>query len=290
MSSEVSVAEYRERVTAVTHRGVDESVVRAVLERVAGQSSVCWGDVENVISKEEWSVLVQEDIVEEVDGELRIVDCSALEEAIHSVEGSDEVFTLPFRGRVALGVIGVYFAAYISEDLRELLGGLFDIVFGILSPALPFYVVVIVLAVVTGVYSRGVRRRMDVEGFSVSKRERMRELNEKRLDAQVLDDDDELAVVQAEQEEVLQEEFGALREELQPLLWVFIGTMPVIIWLYWMVATGQVTGEQIVLPFVGVVDWNDRIVVFETWLVWYLLWSILATQVITRVERVLVNG
>lgn len=191
------------------------------------------------------------------------------------------------KDRVGLGIVGIFFGAYLYPPVLNGFGELFDGVFGLVDAVLPFYLVIVVLAVVSGGFSAGMHRVFDANGLDTTNKDRMKELHRRRLEAEAAGDSEQLQSVYDEQADVMSEEFDSLKEQFRPFIWALVGSMPVFIWIYWKVSTGLVaTGEEtLVLPGLGATKWGDAVLVVQTWLVWYFVWSVIANQFTRRLIR-----
>lgn len=189
--------------------------------------------------------------------------------------------------RIGLGIVGILFGAYLYPPVLYGFGELFDVVFGWVDMLLPFYAAVGVLAIVTAVYSASIHTVISIDSVETTDTDRMESLHTKRLEAEAAGDQERLKEIYAAQGEVMAEEFESLKQHFKPFLWVLIGSMPVVIWVYWKVTAGMVAvGEQImVFPVVGVTAWDSSIVVVEAWLVWYFLCSFTANILCRRALR-----
>jgi uncharacterized membrane protein (DUF106 family) len=81
------------------------------------------------------------------------------------------------------------------------------------------------------------------------------------------------------------DQLGMFKEQFRPMVWTMFFTIPVFLWIYWMVLDGHVSGNetQIVAPLVGEATWRTRILgPMQLWIVWYFLCSMGFTQLIRK--------
>lgn len=201
-----------------------------------------------------------------------------------SEESTTQGRSIPWD-RVGLGVVGIFFGAYLYPPVLNGFGRLFDSLFGVLDIFLPFYAVIALLAILTGVYSGSIHTVVPSTGLDTSNKSRMESLHKQRLEAEAEGDEERLEEIYDAQGEVMGEEFESLKTQFKPFLWVLVGSMPVFIWVYWKVTTGNINAgeELLVLPVIGATEWDSNVLLLQTWLVWYFLCSITANMITRRV-------
>jgi uncharacterized membrane protein (DUF106 family) len=85
--------------------------------------------------------------------------------------------------------------------------------------------------------------------------------------------------------EAMGENLGMFKEQFRPMVWIMLFTIPVFLWMYWMILADAttITPESIVLPIVGEKSWTGGVVgPIQTWIVWYFLCSMGFTQIIRK--------
>ncbi|HET7324026.1 MAG TPA: DUF106 domain-containing protein, partial [Halococcus sp.] len=165
-------------------------------------------------------------------------------------------------------------------------------VLGPLDAVLPFYAVVIVLSVLTGLYSTLLQGNlMNTEKMSAMQ-EKMSEIQERREEAKERGDDAALERIQEEQMNAMGDQLGMFKEQFRPMVWIMLITIPVFVWMYWKIGVRGAGVEHIVaaerhivIPIVGRVSWTDKLFgigLLQVWLVWYFLISIAFRQIIQK--------
>jgi uncharacterized membrane protein (DUF106 family) len=271
-----------------------ESVVRTVLDR-AEDGEVKWVDVRDDLSSGQWGRLIEKGVL--IDGEagFRLADPEATRDALENgaattataTAGDDEddsSWSMWDKGAAVVS-IGL-FAGYSWAPMRNIIGTVMDVVLGPLNTALPFYAVVMVLAVVTGLYSTLLQANlMDTEKMG-KYQEKMKEIQEKRKEAKERGDDEALDRIQDEQMEAMGDQMGMFKEQFRPMVWIMFLTIPVFLWMYWKVGIGDPSSGQfgtMVLPFRGTVAWKDQVLgPVQVWIVWYFICSMGFTQIIRK--------
>jgi uncharacterized membrane protein (DUF106 family) len=180
------------------------------------------------------------------------------------------------------------FAGYSWAPLRNIIGGAMDVALGPLATLMPFYAVVMILALATGLYSTLLQANlMDMEKMS-KYQERMKDIQNRRKEAKEAGDDDALDRIQEEQMEAMGDQMGMFKEQFRPMVWIMFFTIPVFLWMYWGIGIGpnaetHVALENLVLPLVGEVAWTDQVLgPIQAWIVWYFLCSMGFTQIIRK--------
>ncbi|MGM0717612.1 MAG: DUF106 domain-containing protein, partial [Halobacteriota archaeon] len=132
------------------------SAIETVLER-ASEGDVKWVDVRDEITSGQWGRLIEKEIL--IDGEegFRVEN---LEEAREGLEAEADfeyeeiesnTWTKWDKGAGLFTLL--LFVGYAYEPVRSVIGGTVNIVLGPIDAMLPFYLVIMILALVTGLYS-----------------------------------------------------------------------------------------------------------------------------------------
>jgi uncharacterized membrane protein (DUF106 family) len=259
------------------------------LEVAEENGVVTWGDVSEDITSGEWGRLIEKGLLVDVDGEGFVVDDpdgvrEALDEADPESEDSDTSFST--YDKMALVVIILFFAAYASSGLRATLVQPLNLVLGPLESSLPFYLVVLVLAILTGLFSAIIQDNLMDRSATSEYKEKADELKKRRERAKERGDEEELERIQEEQVEMMTENLGMLKAQFRPMIWIFMFTIPVFLWLFWIVRDVGVTVTEpvLVMPFFGQVnDWQAGLVgPMEAWIVWYFFCSMAFAQIIRK--------
>jgi len=265
-----------------------EAAIQTVLDR-ATDNEVQWADVRDEISSGQWGRLIEKEIL--VDGEsgFRIESPDDVRAGLSEAEPSGDTegssWTKYDKGAAVL-TLGL-FAGYALEQPRNLIAGALDIVLGPLTDVVPFYVLVMMIALATGLYSTLLRvALMDTDKMGEYK-EQMDEIKERREAAKERGDEEALDEIQEEQMEMMGDQLGMFKEQFRPMVWIMFLTIPAFLWMYWALGFrgGDVhyTFQSIVVPLAGEVSWKEGIVgPLQIWIVWYFLCSMAFTQIIQK--------
>ena len=287
----------------------EDSEMRDALDVVldhADDGEVKWVDVRDEITSGQWGRLIEKEIL--VDGEtgFAIADREAVADGLAEDDSgltSSGDFETPettswtkwdkFAGVATLGA----FVGYAVGPVRNTIAGAIDIVLGPLLNLIPFYGVIMVVALATGLYSTLLRAGlMDMDKMSVYQ-DRMKDIQERRKQAKEQDDDEALDAIQEEQMEAMGDQLGMFKEQFRPMVWIMFLTIPAFLWMFWAVgyrsapaaydflSFAEVGSEaaNLVIPFAGTVYWDSGLVgPIQMWIVWYFLCSMAFTQIIQK--------
>ena len=272
-------------------------VVQLVLDR-AEDGAVTYGDVRDDVDSGRWGRLIDRGILVENGEEYVVRDPegvrTGLEEATKEPSVSldldmpdepegDSSWSI-YDKAAAVGSIGL-FAGYSISSVRNVIGNTLDLLLGPLEANLPFYVVVMVLALFTGLYSTLLQANlMDMDKMAYYQ-DRMKVLQDQREQAKEAGDDEALDQLQKEQMQAMGENLGMFKEQFRPMVWIMLFTIPVFLWMYWMIlADGTtITPATIVLPIFGETTWTGGVLgPIQAWIVWYFLCSMGFTQIIRK--------
>ncbi|ELZ94688.1 DUF106 domain-containing protein [Haloferax sulfurifontis] len=275
------------------------AAVETVLDR-ADDGEVEWADVRDELTSGQWGRLIEKGILVDGDEGFRLADVgetrAGLEDDTSGSGGSSSSSTdidtgdsswSKYDKGAAVVTVGLFLGYSVSE-VRNLIGGVMDVALGPLAEMLPFYAVVMVLALATGLYSTLLQANlMDMEKMGMYQ-ERMKDIQQRQKDAKERGDDAELEKIQEEQMEAMGDQMGMFKEQFRPMVWIMFLTIPVFLWMYWAIGVGGnaqphiITGN-IVLPLVGTAEWTQGVLgPMQAWIVWYFLCSMGFTQIIRK--------
>ncbi|WP_424003059.1 DUF106 domain-containing protein [Haloarcula salina] len=269
-----------------------------VLSVAEEQGTVTWSDVSDDITSGEWGRLIESGLLIDADGEGFVVDDpegvrEALEDADAAPSDDDEDGGWSTWDKLAgLGTLGL-FAGYSLTSVRDVIaGGFVDLFLGPLNDLLPFYVVILVLAVITGTTSTILQDNlMDMSGMG-DHQEKMEDLKERRQAAKERDDQEALDRLEQEQMELMTDQMGMFKQQFRPMVWIMLVNIPLFLWIYWIVfGGGQIhdpTPPVITLPIFGEVEaWRNAVAgPIQAWILWYFLCSLSFTQIIRKALNV----
>ena len=272
--------------------------IEVILDR-ATDGEVQWIDVRDEITSGQWGRLIEKEIL--VDGEtgFALADSDAIASGLEDDSGDDssggdaetpETTSWTKWDKIAgVATIGA-FVGYAVNPVRNAIAGAIDVVLGPLLNIVPFYVVVMVIALATGLYSTLLRAGlMDMEKMSAYQ-DRMKEIQERRKDAKERDDQAELDAIQEEQMDAMGDQLGMFKEQFRPMVWIMFLTIPAFLWMFWVIgyrgsdpAYPAVAAQEMIVPIAGAVTWDSGIVgPIQMWILWYFLCSMAFTQLVQK--------
>ncbi len=264
-----------------------------VLSVAEEQGTVTWGDVSDSISSGAWGRLIEKGLLVDVDGAGFVIDDpdgvrDALEEADPATESPDVSFTV--YDKMAIFTLMGLFVGYAFSSARAAIGETINLFLGPLEAAMPFYLVILVLALLTGLFSSIMQDNLMNPEIMGSYKEKTEALKERRKEAKERGDDEALEQIQQEQMEMMTENLGMMKAQFRPMIWIMLFTIPVFLWLFWIVRDlgVTVTDPVIIMPFFGELhDWQAGVVgPIEVWLVWYFICSLGFTQILRKALNV----
>jgi len=278
--------------------GDDEmrAAVEVVLDR-ATDGEVRWVDVRDEITSGQWGRLIEKEVLvdgeegfalastEEIEAGLEMTDDSAGSD----IETPETTSWSKWDKLAAVATVGA-FVGYAVAPVRNLIAGAIDVVLGPLLSLVPFYVIIMLIALATGLYSTLLRAGlMDMEKMSMYQ-DRMKDIQERRKDAKERDDDEALDAIQEEQMDAMGDQLGMFKEQFRPMVWIMFLTIPAFLWMFWVIgyrgsesAYPAIATQEIVVPLAGAVTWDAGLVgPLQMWIVWYFLCSMAFTQIVQK--------
>ncbi|MGM0448362.1 MAG: DUF106 domain-containing protein [Methanobacteriota archaeon] len=279
----------------VREDGEMRDAIQVVLDNASG-GEVRWVDVRDEITSGQWGRLIEKEIL--VDGEegFALADREGTEAGMEDDGGSGSDVETPetttwskWDKLAGLATVGA-FVGYAVSPVRNAIAGGIDVVLGPLLNVVPFYVVIMVIALGTGLYSTLLRAGlMDMEKMGAYQ-ERMKDIQERRKEAEERDDDEALDAIQEEQMEAMGDQLGMFKEQFRPMVWIMFLTIPAFLWMFWVIgyrgsdaAYPAVAAQELVVPLAGTVTWDTGIVgPIQMWILWYFLCSMAFTQLVQK--------
>lgn len=279
---------------------MEHAIAVVLREADGGEGEVEWADVRDEISSGQWGRLIEKGIlVDGIEGfEVRdpdevasVVDPDGTSGSATASTGDDDDEDSSWTkwDKMAAGGVALTFLGYAWGPARSAIGGTMDIVIGPINDVLPFYAVILILALVTGLYSSLLQANlMDTSKMS-EYQGKMKAIQEKRERAKERGDEEAMERIQQEQMEAMGEQMGMLKEQFRPMVWIMLFTIPVFLWMYWMIYDGDLSAlGTITFPLAGEMDtWRSGLVgPIQAWIVWYFVCSMAFTQLLRKALNV----
>lgn len=282
----------------VREDGEMRDAVEVILDS-ATDGEVQWIDVRDEITSGQWGRLIEKEILVDGDTGFALADRDAIAAGLEDDDDGDltssdvdtpETTTWSKWDKIAgIATLGA-FVGYAVNPVRNAIAGAFDLVLGPLLNVVPFYVVVMVIALATGLYSTLLRAGlMDMDKMSAYQ-DRMKDIQDRRKDAKERDDQEALDAIQEEQMEAMGDQLGMFKAQFRPMVWIMLLTIPAFLWMYWMIRDGHLdaTAPVMVLPLLGEIQtWQQGVIgPLQAWILWYFLCSMGFTQLMRKALNV----
>jgi uncharacterized membrane protein (DUF106 family) len=171
---------------------------------------------------------------------------------------------------------------YTVEWLRVSVGRGMDNFFApfIVGFGIPFYILIVILSALTGLYSSIVQKyTIDYEKMT-DVQERMKEFQTEYREAQLSQDEKKIKKLEAKKDRVMREQLEMSQNQFKPMAYILVLTVPIFFWLLFRLSQIKST---ITFPYVGSVGLHDPAVwIIPAWILWYMICSITLSQVIRK--------
>jgi len=176
-------------------------------------------------------------------------------------------------------MVGIMF----SHEFRNELANAISPVLDPLSQALPFHIVVLILATFTALYSSVIQRY--TVNFQRLKQiqKKVMEFQKEYMEAVKQQNQYKLKQLEEKRDEMQKMQSEMMSMQFKPMFYIGVVTIPIFMWL-WLKVKDNLT--EVVVPFTGKIHVGDPILVVPWWLFWYILCSITITQIIKKVFRI----
>jgi len=171
---------------------------------------------------------------------------------------------------------------FMNQGFRESLGVMMDCIFGPLT-VFPVYIVISILAVLTGLYTSLIQKYTIDWEKTRRATERMKQFQKEFKEAQLSENKHKLKKLEEQRGEIMEMQAEMSKQQLRPMAYIMLVTLPIFGWLYYLVFTLDPTAK-IVLPFYGLkILATDRVLKFiPVWIFWYALCSMSVSQIIRK--------
>ena len=191
-----------------------------------------------------------------------------------------------YQGFIAMIVAMAMIFTYSIAPIRDGVGAALDVVLGPLAGMMPFYVLIIFLSAVTGIYSSIIQKyTIDYEKMQETQA-KMRVFQKEFREAQLSGDEKRVKKLQGKQERMMQDQLDMSRQQFTPMAIILILSVPIFFWLLLRlpaVGTPIDIASGIVMPFIGTVTLSSiAFWIVPAWILWYMLCSLTISQVIRK--------
>ncbi|KDE60439.1 HTR-like protein [Halostagnicola sp. A56] len=281
--------------------------IRETADRNGGE--VEWSDVSDDLSSGQWGRLIEKGILVDGDEGFEIANRDAYDEALDGdgdaggldvpdVDIDEEGSKWSQWDKMAGAASLLLMFGYWINSIGDAVGRAVDTIFGPLDAALPFYAVIIAVAMLTGLYSTLLQANLmnterigkyqerlnAVQEKQKDVRERKKEAEERGASEAELEAlENEMEKAREEQMEAMADNLGMFKEQFRPMVWIMLFTIPLFLWMYWRVSNLQGAEQYVIMPLVGEIRLKQGILgPMMGWIVWYFLCSMSITQLLRK--------
>ncbi|MFP4174839.1 MAG: DUF106 domain-containing protein [Halobacteriales archaeon] len=290
-----------------------EGVLKRVLKLQDEKGVVEWGDLRDDASSGQWGRLIEKGVLVDADGEGFVVedesdlrdllgmssgdsDVSSITDTDVEVEDIDTSWSVYDKMAALVGLFLILFG-YRNADIQGAIGGVIGTVVSPIHDGLgvPYYLIILVFAVLTGVYSSYLQLYLMDWDWVSAQQEKVKQIQSQLKEAQMSDDEAREEELREEQMGVMSEQMKMFKMQFRPSVWILVFTIPIFLWLFWTFSTRfggepHLAGETmptIIMPFLGSIEFSESVFNFpaflEGWLFWYILCSFGFGQVMRKV-------
>ncbi|HZD43912.1 MAG TPA: DUF106 domain-containing protein [Methanomicrobiales archaeon] len=169
----------------------------------------------------------------------------------------------------------------VGSLMNYILGPLVDVI------GMPFYIVILILASITGLYSSFIQKyTIDYERMQ-SVQARMKEFQKEYREAQLSQDEKKLKKLEARRDKMMAEQLEMSREQFKPMSYIMIVSVPIFFWLLFRMPDLSGDLGLIVLPYIGAMPLTGLALgPVAAWILWYMLCSLTVSQLIRKAMNI----
>lgn len=268
-----------------------EDVLEYVLEVGGdGETELEWGDVRDEMSSGQWGRLIETGILEDAEEGFVVADPEGVREGLTGpdldleTEIPDKDTSWSRQDKLAGVLTLTLIPAYMVPQIRSLVGGAVDVLLGPLLTVLPFYAVILLLAVVTGLYSALLQDAMVDMDVIAGYQERMQEVQDLQDKAKESGDDAAMQAARERQMEAMGENTGMFKEQFRPFVYIMLLTIPAFVWMYWIMLTDAgPTLAPMTFALIGEREFQQGVIgPIQGWIFWYFLCSMSFSNIVRK--------
>ena len=187
-----------------------------------------------------------------------------------------------YGGIIALLVAMVLIFSYSISGIRDTVGQALNVILGPLAEALPFYVIIIMLSVLTALYSSVIQKyTIDYERMQ-EVQERMKVFQKEFREAQLSGDEKKIKKLESKRDKVMKEQMEMSQNQFKPMAYILIVSVPIFFWLIFRLNNFP-DSIGITMPFFGPLDLAEVVLRFiPAWILWYMICSLTLSQVVRK--------
>jgi uncharacterized membrane protein (DUF106 family) len=168
----------------------------------------------------------------------------------------------------------------VGQAMNYVIGGL------VTDLHVPLFMTILLLSVITGSYSSLLLNRFVDQEQVKKSQEKMREFQKVYREAQLAGDKGKLKKLEKERAEVMELSMDVQAQTMRPMPYILIISLPLFGWLSYILYQPWLHSyvqTNISLPYFGTLPYTQGVILgFPVWLIWYLVCSLVFTQVIRK--------
>ena len=184
---------------------------------------------------------------------------------------------------LAMTIAYAFLRGPIGTAMNVVLGGL------VTNLQVPLFITILLLSIVTGSYSSLLLNRFVDQKQVKESQAKMKEFQQRYREAQLSGDKGKLKKLETERAEVMQLSMEVQSQTMRPMPYILIISLPLFAWLSYIMQqpiTFSYVSKAITFPYYPApitVEYTSGVFLgFPVWLVWYLICSLVFTQVIRK--------
>lgn len=182
---------------------------------------------------------------------------------------------------LALGLYMFIGVLLFGQSFQHELGKIAGIFFDPLLNVLPFHIIILILASITGLYASLIQKyTMDWE-LTRRVQERMKTIQKEFREAQLSGNAAKLKKLEAQRMQMMEDQMAMMKQQFKPMLYIGIISLPLFMWLAY-IAMPAHPDAALVFPFWGEQVLKGSVWIIPYWLFWYFISSIPVSQVIRK--------
>jgi len=181
---------------------------------------------------------------------------------------------------LAMTVAYAFLRNPVGQAMNVVLGGLVTVLH------VPLFITILILAVITGSYSSLLLNRFVDQEQVKQSQAKMRDFQKVYREAQLAGDKGKLKKLENERAEVMELSMDVQAQTMRPMPYILIISLPLFGWMSYILYQPWLdtyVQTQISMPFFGTLPYTQGVILgFPVWLIWYLVCSLVFTQVIRK--------
>ncbi len=172
----------------------------------------------------------------------------------------------------AFSIIG-----FAYEPVRNIYYNILNPIFGSMLELMPFYLVILIIAFVTTVWSTYVKDYY----IDSSANDFKKHVINFREDGSLFAAPEGMS--NKEEDRLLKLQHAMIKSQVKPFVWILSITIPSLLWIFTEASIVGV-GETIIFPLIGTTTWGGGLfITFQAYIIWYILISVVSSQIIKRI-------